>query len=84
MTRDELLSIIDDDINWFSNQGDLTRLALPSLNALRAVVELHKPEQFVIGMSTKDGVTHVRVVCTHCELVNYPCPTIQAIDKEMG
>ena len=72
MTHDELLAKLVQ-----TNGG-------PLYQALRAVVELHKPEQFVIGMSTKDGVTHVRVVCTHCELVNYPCPTIQAIDKEMG
>ena len=54
------------------------------VHALRAVVELHKPKQFVMGMGTASGMTRVRVVCAYCELVHYPCPTIQAIEKELG
>ena len=42
------------------------------LNALRAVVELHKPEP------TRD-------YCLEgANYVPYPCPTIQAIEKELG
>ena len=38
-------------------------------SALRAVVELHRP---------------IRDVCLHCgEDTYYPCPTIQAIEKEL-
>ncbi len=45
-----------------------------SWSALRAVVELHKPEHSIAGYR-----------CTHCTLeVTYPCPTIQAIEKELG
>lgn len=44
--------------------------------ALRAVVELHKPSRYDKG-------------CAHCKLTNidsrpYPCPTIQAIEKELN
>ena len=49
-------------------------------NALRAVVKLHKP----IGTTS--------LVCKHCDSfsneyaysVVFPCPTIQAIEKELG
>lgn len=43
-------------------------------SALRAVVELHKPvETNYIDIET----------CTGCEEAEYPCPTIQAIEKEL-
>ena len=42
--------------------------------ALRAVVELHKPEL--------DGL--ICGECTASESEWYPCPTIQAIEKELG
>lgn len=42
--------------------------------ALRAVLELHKPvETNYIDIET----------CTGCEEAEYPCPTIQAIEKEL-
>ena len=62
MTHDELLAKLDD-----------YGFGVPPLNALRAVVELHKPEHSITGYR-----------CTHCILeVTYPCPTIQAIEKEL-
>jgi hypothetical protein len=42
-------------------------------NALYAVVELHKPT------THKD---YTDIWCDTCEF-NYPCPTIQAIEKEL-
>ena len=45
----------------------------PNLNfesALRAVVELHKPYDWHPG-------------CAQCGYYQYPCPTIQAIEKEL-
>jgi hypothetical protein len=42
-------------------------------DGLRAVVELHKPTD-----SRGD------VVCANCPTQNYPCPTIQAIEKELS
>jgi hypothetical protein len=44
--------------------------------ALRAVVELHKP---IIHKKYKDQ----GFFCDNCEY-DYPCPTIQAIEKELG
>ena len=42
-------------------------------SALRAVVELHKPVEGKFGLS-----------CLKCrDYENYPCPTIQAIEKEL-
>ena len=67
MTHDELLNYID-----YHNYRQDT----PSIRALRAVVELHKPSRL------DDG-------CSHCKLTDikprpYPCPTIEAIEKELG
>ena len=41
--------------------------------ALRAVVELHSADY---GTPVED------VVCDYCKVI-YPCPTIQAIEKEL-
>jgi hypothetical protein len=44
----------------------------PRRNALRAVVELHRRD-------INEGENH----CREC-YSEYPCPTIQAIEKELG
>jgi hypothetical protein len=63
MTHDELLNEVV--------YGEQTRFALA--NALRAVVELHKPV-----------FNGVNTLC-YCGAEGfYPCPTIQAIEKEIG
>ena len=93
MTHDELLARID---KWADNAlgvGALTHSQMCSSNscdcyecdrqgeslikALRAVVELHKPDQhnFCLGCSTDENGIHD---------TSYPCPTIQAIEKELG
>ena len=70
MTHDELLADIDTvpRIPWAQY-----------IAALRAVVELHKPK--ASGYFDED-------VCETCSFdldyfVNYPCETIQAIEKEL-
>jgi hypothetical protein len=64
MTHDELLAEIDSvEIAW----------QVDGMNALRAVMELHKPEAQEHGEYEK---------CWNCNLI-YPCPTIQAIEKEL-
>jgi hypothetical protein len=89
MTHDELLAKIE------SNRAHLASQvfdAYPSSNfvvttALRSVVELHKPVQ---GRS--DIQTYDYIGCDACfewshdgnMNVDYPCPTIQAIEKELG
>ena len=67
MTHDKLLAKIDYAIE--GNPYD------EYIEALRAVVELHKPARIGEG-------------CSHCKMTAitsrpYPCPTIQAIEKEL-
>jgi len=63
MTHDKLLARLDD-----------YGFGVPPLNALRAVVELHKPRDYKAGNW-----------CIGCNAdFEYPCPTIQAIEKELG
>ena len=72
MTHDELLAKIDTLEARYTDY--------PSYLALRAVVELHKPKQngdcpkcvFMIDPMGKS------------EMYPYPCPTIQAIEKELA
>ena len=59
MTYDELLAEIDKNLYFYKPK-----------TALRAVVELHKPE----GDRQQQ--------CEH-DKKTYPCPTIQAIEKEL-
>jgi hypothetical protein len=75
MTHDKLLEIID----FLPLEG----MHRSFQTALRAVVELHKPEIRYSDI----------VLCSVCytegqpyeiaDSVNYPCPTIQAIKKEL-
>ena len=71
MKHNELLTEINRRLEVALYNGDPQ-----SIHALRAVVELHKPNP--------EGDE-----CSHCgwecggELVSFPCPTIQAIEKEL-
>ena len=69
MTHDKLLAKFSNDENGYAGSTPLQRLY-----ALRAVVELHKPWNF--------GCSH----CINIEggYMSYPCPTIQAIEKELA
>ena len=68
MTHNELL----DKIYWYwrrDNRGaDGLQPMTDYRRALLSVVELHKPSD---------------EVCKACPTYNYPCPTIQAIEKEL-
>ena len=90
MTHNELLAKID----WIgetknAESGTVTPLGiavLASLNALRAVVELHKPieEDGKLWCKHEECYSHIEFLeRTDCEC-GYPCPTIQAIEKELG
>ena len=68
MTWEELLEQIQKDINEKAFIMD-EYYPVKMLFALRAVVELHKPDH--VG----------ECMCTYG--VPYPCPTIQAIEKEL-
>ena len=76
MTHDELLIKINHRLDSSFYSGD----SPSTLKALRAVVELHKPE-----LHQNDNVEG----CAQCSsfsyrYVEYPCPTIQAIEMELG
>ena len=72
MTHDELLAKLEN----YGYGGQLP------LVALRAVVELHKPNNLPTTMSMKNGGWVSNTHCHDCHSV-YPCPTIQAIKKEL-
>ena len=77
MTHDELLARID---AWNEDYYQ----APPLYHALRAVMELHRPSE---GPDEYENIG-----CEACGLDSeymqynqiYPCPTIQAIEKELG
>jgi hypothetical protein len=68
MTHDELIA----KINSFTCCSGAHELALI------AVMEIHKPIEIILpsGIKTED--------CLSCVGNNYPCETIQAIDKELA
>jgi hypothetical protein len=68
MTHDELLIETNRRLQIALYNGDI-----PAIHALRAVVELHKPIEI-----DREGDYN----CQECEWA-YPCPTIQAIEKEI-
>jgi hypothetical protein len=55
-------------------------------NTMLLIVELHTPEQEIGGGCDENG--EELWVCTHCPdgdgFQDYPCPTIQAIEKELA
>ena len=66
MTHDELL----EEINTVENPWWMQ-------DALRAVVEWHKPNPIPDWVPTEEKLM---CWCAHV----YPCPTIKAIEKELG
>ena len=69
MTYDELLASIID----YGENGPIDYGQIDLSKALCAVVELHKPVEGKFGLS-----------CLKCrDYENYPCSTIQAIEKEL-
>lgn len=71
MAHDELLFIVN------SEQYMNSRTKETPYFALRAVVELHKPSPIPDWVPTEDKLM---CWCAHV----YPCPTIQAIEKELA
>jgi len=72
MIHDELLEKINEgELGWYYGWMQ---------DALRAVTKLHKPRLMAyMGNPTLEADT-----CEHCGyLFFYPCPTIQAIEKEL-
>ena len=76
MTHDELLARIDYMKFEVGDSG--INEESTAIQALRAVVELHKPQEITLP----DGEWGAN--CSHCDFAfNYPCPTIQVIEKEL-
>lgn len=71
MTHDELIKILDSCIKG-AEYGPYEW----GFIALRAVVELHKPSSIPDWVPTED-----KLMCWCAQV--YPCPTIQAIEKEL-
>ena len=83
MTHDELLAKIDEEGEFLVQYFDSKPIVH---SALRAVVELHKPlEQFHLWLdkSMIENSHKLPFMCKLCR-VEYPCPTIQAIEKELA
>jgi hypothetical protein len=80
MTHDELLTKVDSV--FYEDEGG-TQLDLAGFNnqyrALRAVVELHIP----YGIDRYPGLQSYCLECEHLQSQVWPCPTIQAIEKEL-
>ena len=75
MKHDELLWAINSVVESGSCE---TVGHYSSAKALRAVVELHKPQE--ITLPNGEWGTN----CIICDGWQYPCGTIQAIEKELG
>ena len=88
MTHEELLAKIDKQEQISIQMMNMTMfedLKLVEFDALRAVVELHKPWE---GTRLNPDAIPNGPWCTHCEEVfdgsiEWPCPTIQAVEKEL-
>ena len=91
MTYEELLAKIDYTVAIYEGLSVLdTRVLTAYLKALRAVVELHKPEYWENIHDPSWNGNECSVCFTDGTLeipsarIDYPCPTIQAIEKELG
>ena len=85
MTHDELLEEINEVIADFDLKFDNSN---PYYKALRAVVQLHKPVmQWSGGYDGEDNPLYAEQ-CSDCSsngfTQEYPCQTIQAIQKELA
>jgi len=71
MTHDELLAKID-SFTCCSGAHEI---------ALRSIVEMHKPKEYKVKGTFADGLIQIGCACGGW---SYPCPTIQAIENELG
>jgi len=79
MTHDELLAEL--------TNADPVYARATLYSTLRAVVELHKPEWVLLKIILPGTKPDPVAICSHCSddqwRKSYPCPTIQAIEKEL-
>ena len=97
MSNDELLAKVELTLvtyisKYYGSKKDveLRSDVIDSLQALRAVVELHKPEYWENIHDPNWNGNECSVCFTDGNLetpsarIDYPCPTIQEIEKAMG
>ena len=88
MTHDELLEKIKREEDYLKTYAEGYGFVVT--DALRAVVELHKPTADGLGCSYEFVDCHDRsglgcdVPSTCNQYQSYPCETIQAIEKELA
>jgi len=87
VTHDELIAKLDDFNVALSNGFGDVKVVISSVNAIRAVVELHKPWSMETGPEG-DSETETVIGCSCIPelaafLNPYPCRTIQAIEKQL-
>ena len=86
MTHDELLELIAANEEFYGDGTNRT----PSWTALRGVVELHKPEYWENIHDPNWNGNECSVCFTDGNLeipsarIDYPCPTIQAIEGQLN
>jgi hypothetical protein len=84
MTHDEIISDLNKYVMLVEAMGMPATAKMAAI--IRSVVELHTPEQEIGGGCDENG--EELWVCTHCPdgdgFQDYPCPTIQAIEKGLG
>ena len=82
MTHDELLTRL-----LVTDKTNMTMEVIKWQLALRAVVELHKPEWVLLKIILPGTKPDPVAICTHCSddqwRKSYPCPTIQAIQEQL-
>ena len=89
MSNDELLAELDSQIESSKAVGCDCK-SCDNAKALRAVVKLHKPEYWENIHDPNWNGNECSVCFTDGNLeipsarIDYPCPTIQAIEKELG
>ena len=88
MTHDELIAKIKNNGTVFWEETgikeEVETLTHRNDRALLAVVELHKPDG-----NSNCAYCNKRFACKKCgsrleSYISYPCPTIQAIEKELA
>ena len=80
MTHDELLEKLNDKYIVFNEPDSVFNFYKKQSNALRAVVELHRPTTIFLTDNIEENYCGT---CGDTVWVPYPCQTIQTIQKEL-
>jgi hypothetical protein len=80
MIYDELIAKMDDLDVALDNGFGKASTFIACTKAVRKVIELHKPELVELKSNLKEDYSFTRCSCAESF---YPCPTIEAIAKEL-